>query len=225
MTNRVNVPEGMVAAVKNRYGSHGEWNVVERVADLEAALGWLEEILHERNVDFHRAILSGEQERFPGADEDLNIISRRVDFEYGVSFARNYIHNLFIAPEPDCLHRGEFKCEGCGASVSVGCKKAPEPEERDIFQSLKGRTFTQEEADMVYDYVQRSVHGGRCPCMRDKKDTLEPEVDIRTQVHRMFHKLWTASVGTEGYDKEHWNKMDGLLQNALYPPNKSAELY
>ena len=142
-----------------------------------------------------------ENPRVP-TDEDLEVLQRDAEGKVDLGFARRkwYItewqRQMFLAPKP---------------------------EERDIFQSLKGRTFTQEESDMVYDYVQRSVHGGRCPCMRDKKDTLEPEVDIRTQVHRMFHKLWTASVGTEGYDKEHWNKMDGLLQNALYPPNKSAE--
>lgn len=40
---KVNVPEGMLAAVKNRYGTHGEWSVEERRADLEAALEWARE--------------------------------------------------------------------------------------------------------------------------------------------------------------------------------------
>jgi hypothetical protein len=82
-----------------------------------------------------------------------------------------YINDSF------CFYRSETLYE---SAVRSGFNKAiaevrriflsTEPEERNVFQLLKGRTFTQEEADMVYDYVQRSVHGGRCPCMRDKKD-------------------------------------------------------
>lgn len=68
---------------------------------LEAALSWLDEILHERNVDFHRAILEAEKKRCPGNSEYGSVMARRVDFEYGVSFARNYIRDLFREPEPE----------------------------------------------------------------------------------------------------------------------------
>lgn len=68
---------------------------------LEQVILWLTDILHERNPDFHRAILKREKERIPGDDDDTAIISRRVDFEYGVSFARNYIRDMFVAQEPE----------------------------------------------------------------------------------------------------------------------------
>lgn len=68
---------------------------------LEQVILWLTDILHERNPDFHRAILKREKERIPGDDNDTAIIARRVDFEYGVSFARNYIRGMFVAQEPE----------------------------------------------------------------------------------------------------------------------------
>jgi hypothetical protein len=61
------------------------------------SLRWLKDILHPRNVDFHRAILEAERKRFPGSDQDTQVIMRRVDFEYGVSFARNYLQRMFTS--------------------------------------------------------------------------------------------------------------------------------
>jgi hypothetical protein len=37
------------------------------------------------------------------------------------------------------------------------------------------------------------------------------------EIHNQFHKLWSASVGTENYDKDQWNKMDSLLSIAQRP--------
>jgi hypothetical protein len=51
----------------------------------------------------------------------------------------------------------------------------------------------------------------------------EPEDDPRGAVSRLFHKLWTASVGIEGYDKDQWSKMDTLLHRAMYPIAPSPE--
>jgi hypothetical protein len=52
--------------------------------------------------------------------------------------------------------------------------------------------------------------------LREHAQSTEPKVDPRTLIHRLFHKLWTASVHQEGYEKEDWNKMDGLLNQVLY---------
>lgn len=82
---------------------------------LEQVILWLTDILHERNPEFHRAILKREKEYFPGDDGNLPVISRRVDFEYGVSFARNYIRDMFVAPEPV-----SFPCAYCGSTEMMG---------------------------------------------------------------------------------------------------------
>jgi hypothetical protein len=52
--------------------------------------------------------------------------------------------------------------------------------------------------------------------------TPEPEVSPSTELHRAFHRAWTDKVGTEGYNKDDWNKLDSLLNRCLYP-HKSAE--
>lgn len=89
----IHVPEGMLkAALKAQDSSRSEGHTIVAI---EATLLWLDEILHERNVDFHRAILEAEKKRCPGNSEYGSVIARRVDFEYGVSFARNYIRDLF----------------------------------------------------------------------------------------------------------------------------------
>ena len=31
----------------------------------------------------------------------------------------------------------------------------------------------------------------------------------------VFHRLWTAHVGTDGYDKRQWKDLDCALHNAL----------
>ena len=73
------------------------------------------------------------------------------------------------------------------------------PEEPDrmsgVLAALSGRTFTQDEADLVYDYVQRSVHGGRCPCMRGEK-TQEPAV--LTHLIRDFSTLCGLTEWEQG---------------------------
>ena len=66
---------------------------------LEAALRWQEEKLSESNVEFHSSILAAERERFPGSDEEGSVVAQRVGFEYGVSFARHYIREMFMGPE------------------------------------------------------------------------------------------------------------------------------
>jgi hypothetical protein len=45
----------------------------------------------------------------------------------------------------------------------------------------------------------------------------EIETSPSTLLHRAFHRAWTAKVGTEGYNKEEWNQLDGLLNRCLYP--------
>lgn len=65
---------------------------------LEAVFIWLGNKLHEGNVEFYKATVGAERKRFP-EDSNLAHISRRVDFEYGASFARNYIRDLFTEPE------------------------------------------------------------------------------------------------------------------------------
>lgn len=115
MTKRkIQIPEGMLKAVDEAIGNarksqsrqladrDGElWPNDAVNTTLEAALGWLDEILHQRNPDFHRAILKREREYFPGDDADMSVIVLRVNFEYGVSFARNYIRGMFVAQEPE----------------------------------------------------------------------------------------------------------------------------
>ena len=62
---------------------------------LEAAILWLDDVLHESNVDFHRAILKRGAERYT---EQNSGAFQRVAFEFGASFARQYIRSLFHEP-------------------------------------------------------------------------------------------------------------------------------
>ena len=66
-------------------------------AALQGVLGWLDGILHESNIDFHRAILKWETERYP--EGTLTYQLQRVAFEFGASFARQYIRSLFEVSE------------------------------------------------------------------------------------------------------------------------------
>lgn len=64
------------------------------VGPLRGAIKWLLGILQEGDVNFHNAILKRAQQRY-GSD-----ITNRVAFEFGASFARQYIGDLFRFPEP-----------------------------------------------------------------------------------------------------------------------------
>ena len=97
------IPDEMLEIANNEFFKAASLNGLPNRTDgerlgfaLAAAVRWLrDDLLHERSVDFHRAILSAGRERFPGDDQDTAVIMRRVDLEYGVSFARNYIRRLF----------------------------------------------------------------------------------------------------------------------------------
>lgn len=92
---RYTVPEGMLeAALQVAPGGSETWSDWLPRA-LEAALRWfVEDTLHESNVQFHQAILQRATERYPTHPFE------RVAWEYGVSFARQYIAGLF-APDPE----------------------------------------------------------------------------------------------------------------------------
>lgn len=94
---RVVVPQGMKAVAAEAWremfghGSHhGEVDAI-----LRPALLWLDGILSEQNPDFHQAILKRGRERYP------DDISMSVAFEFGASFARQYVSGLFVEPEPE----------------------------------------------------------------------------------------------------------------------------
>lgn len=90
------VPDGMLKAAGA--GSDGvDPCGFYLVTPLRKALEWLDTILHESNVDFHRAILKREAERYP--EGTLTYQLQRVAFEFGASFARQYIRSLFAEPE------------------------------------------------------------------------------------------------------------------------------
>lgn len=96
------VPSSMfMEAIKGtwREGDRISFDTVKMV--LVSGIRWQDQILKENNVDFSRAILIAEKKRIPGPDDNLMIIARRVDFEYGASFARNYIRDLYLARDPD----------------------------------------------------------------------------------------------------------------------------
>jgi hypothetical protein len=90
---------------------------------------------------------------------------------------------------------------------------APEPEGCPVYKALldSGVTISN---DWLCPECQR-VHEA---ILNDKK----PEVSPSTKLHRAFHRAWTDKVGTEGYNKDDWNKLDSLLNRCLYP-HKSAE--
>jgi hypothetical protein len=96
--SKIVVPEGMLDVTCEFYPNDESFRNGMR-KQLEAALRWQEEKLIESNVEFHRAILAAERERFPGSDEDSSVVAQRVGFEYGVSFARHYIREMFMGSE------------------------------------------------------------------------------------------------------------------------------
>lgn len=96
--SKIVVPYGMknaaFGAVEYPHVNKEKLEQIEK--SLEAALRWQKEKLSESNVEFHRAILAAERERFPGSDEEGSVVAQRVGFEYGISFARNYIREMFM---------------------------------------------------------------------------------------------------------------------------------
>lgn len=102
MTERkIVVPEEMLQAFWAEYsgGKMGPESRARSIDGLAAAIRWvLTNIIHESNVECHRAILHREAERYPGFDTDSPTTQRRVDFEFGASFARQYIERFFTTP-------------------------------------------------------------------------------------------------------------------------------
>lgn len=88
---KIKIPGGMLKAAHDAAMSNG--GQIEKC--LESSFQWFIEQLHESNVNFHRAILDKERIRYKGPDHDSMIISHRVAFEYGASFAVNYIRDMF----------------------------------------------------------------------------------------------------------------------------------
>lgn len=44
---------------------------------------------------------------------------------------------------------------------------------------------------------------------RDRRTPHERDLD--KEINRAFHRLWTKAVGQEGYDKEEWKRLEGLM--------------
>lgn len=85
-------------------GRVGTWAVVlnadpDHAAELETPItARLTAILLPSSVPFYRAIREAERKRYPGSETDPTVISLRVSFEYGASFARNYIIDCLGCP-------------------------------------------------------------------------------------------------------------------------------
>ena len=90
--------------------------IEEQKEDLEAFIRWQSE---------NPGVPTKEQSDALKDEYYSSVSNSRSEFSW---CAEEWQRRMYLAPEPECLHRGEFKCEGCGASFSVGCKKAPEPE-------------------------------------------------------------------------------------------------
>ena len=91
---KIAVPEGMLMAFNGVTETEPD-SPSRPIHGLKAALRWLDGIVSEQNSDFHRAILQRERERYP--DDTIC----QVAFEFGASFARQYISGLYLAPEVD----------------------------------------------------------------------------------------------------------------------------
>jgi hypothetical protein len=96
MSDKLKVPDGMLKAASDASDGFDPDGVILHLP-LAAALGWLDNILHEGNVEFHRAILERGFARYPDTTAH---ITQRVAFEFGASFARNYIRQLFRQSDP-----------------------------------------------------------------------------------------------------------------------------
>lgn len=95
---KIVVPEGMLdAAMKASFDAGlGIGPSTELSIPLVAALQWLtDNILSESNPEFHRAILARERERYIGNP------SSQVAFEYGASYARQFIEDLILESAPN----------------------------------------------------------------------------------------------------------------------------
>jgi hypothetical protein len=45
----------------------------------------------------------------------------------------------------------------------------------------------------------------------------------RLEVHALLHLFWTKDVGSEGYLKEKWSRLQALLEKGLGPVPKSVK--
>ena len=105
----INVPQGMLDAANGTCTNE---------ACIKAALRCLEDYVdNPTDTLFHRAILEAEEKRYPGDNKNLNIISYRVAFEYGVAFARGYISRMFFEQVPaDDREMTVYDCLDCKKS-------------------------------------------------------------------------------------------------------------
>ena len=138
------IPDEMLDVANNEFFKAASLNGRSSCTDgerlgfaLVAVVRWFSgTVLHECNVDFHQAILAAERERFPGSDRDTETTMRRVDFEYGVSFARNYLRRLFTisgAEENDDFSNVYM----FGAVLERPATTTDDPSEREKVQGIR----------------------------------------------------------------------------------------
>lgn len=143
------IPDEMSEAANNEFFKAASLNGLPNVTDGErlgfaliAAVRWLrDKVLHPANAEFHRAILDAERERFQRFEQDGVALARRVDFEYGVSFARNYISSMFSAKLPEKNVSAEFGERVLYLASVTFC----------------GMTISRADANKVIDYINTCV--------------------------------------------------------------------
>lgn len=60
-------------------------------------------------------------------------------------------------------------------------------------------------------------------CPHTSVETTEGTTSLPTTIDQLFHSLWTKAVGTPGYDKDQWRRLEAwLLYNQVTKPRKQG---
>lgn len=202
---RYAVPEGMLQAGRAVYSGYVTAEEGARVI-LEAALRWQDGELEK--------MIQGDpyaNDRFMRS-ETLNENACRTGFNQAI----HEVRRMFLAPEPEYKDGTVIWKEGTTIPLGVWSGGKMYTTNIPILETHADNSCP------ACDHGQSLERGEGTHREGTRQHPVEPEVSPSTELYRAFHRAWSSKVGTEGYNKDDWNKLDSLLNRCLYP-QKSAE--
>ena len=85
------------------------------------------------------------------------------------------------------------------------------------FDNINTTIFLDSETPIKASVVNKAISESESEsCWSDEKYMVFREHEDNELIIRTFHKLWTAAVGTEKYNKDDWKRLGAVLYDAGY---------